>query len=54
MSLPPGGLAGWLRRRRLPLIALAAAAATGAGLVAASRGSVLVRLRPRWSPRSHR
>ena len=36
MSLPPGGLAGWLRRRRLPLIALAAAAATGAGLVAAS------------------
>lgn len=36
MSLPPGGLVGWLRRRWLPLIALAVAAATGAGLVAAS------------------
>jgi len=34
MSLPPGGLVGWLRRRRLPLIALAVA--TGAGLVVAS------------------
>jgi D-alanyl-D-alanine carboxypeptidase len=36
MSPPPGGLAAWLRRRWLPLVALIAAAAIAAGLVAAS------------------
>ena len=36
MSRPPGNLARWGRRRRLPLLALALAAATGAGLLVAS------------------
>ena len=36
MSRPPGDLARWGRRRRLPLLALALAAATGAGLLVAS------------------
>jgi D-alanyl-D-alanine carboxypeptidase len=41
MSRPPGRAVAWLRRHRLPLIALTAAIATGAGLMAASpwRGS---------------
>jgi hypothetical protein len=36
VSRPPGNLARWGRRRRLPLLALALAAATGAGLLVAS------------------
>ncbi len=36
MSPPPGRLAAWLRRRWLPLMALAVVAATGAGLLVAS------------------
>ena len=36
VSAPPGNLARWGRRHRLPLLALALAAATGAGLLVAS------------------
>lgn len=36
LRLRPGSGAGWLRRHRLPLIALTVVAATGAGLLAAS------------------